>query len=241
MKKVSSSILAVFFLMVGCADSFERVPGDEITSQPDDVIINNEPFADNAAQDDGIVPDDSLQPDDTVSPDNPDMPDDAKSSDDAVVPDNAVVPDDAPASVKSVSVSVTTATYNGEYSPKNVFAIWIEKDDGSYIKTLGAWAQKYKSKLQRWMSKSGSGSKGMTDAVTGASRRVHGTENVSWNLTDVNNQPLSDGIYNVYFELNETNGSSKQLNAQIQLGANPSVLNVSNTANFKDINISFVK
>lgn len=75
----------------------------------------------------------------------------------------------------TMSVTVTTTTYSGQYAPRNVFAVWIEKEDGSYIQTLGAWARNYKSKLQRWASKSNYGSNGMVDAVTGASQigRAH--------------------------------------------------------------------
>jgi len=170
------------------------------------------------------------------------------SDDNSIVPDeNTTLPDidtpipDETVTVKSisVSVSVTTSSYNGSYSPKNVFAVWIEEKDSNYVKTLGAWARNYKSKLQRWYSKSNKGAEGMTDAITGASRRNHETEVITWKIDDINNLPTSDGRYIIYFELNETNGGSRSTTAEIQIGENPKVISINETANIKDISITF--
>ncbi len=139
-----------------------------------------------------------------------------------------------------MTVSVTTTSYGGQFAPKNVFAVWIEKEDGSYVQSLGAWARNYKSKLQRWYSKSNKGSQGMTDAITGASRMNHSNvPALTWEIADIANQPASNGIYNIYFELNETNGPSKTTTAQIQMSETPQVLGTNNASNINNIQISF--
>lgn len=207
--------LAMLILITGCDNGVR----DELINGVD---ANNE-------NDEQTANDDSLKQDDAVIPD------------DNVVADDAVVPDDnnTPVTV-SMTVSVTTATYGGQYAPKNVFAVWIEKADGGYVATLGAWAQKYRSELQRWYSKSGSGSKGMADAVTGASRTNHNdVPDLTWTIDDIASQPAADGIYNIYFELNETNGGSKTTTAKIQMSETPQVLSTNNASNIKNIQITF--
>lgn len=173
--------------------------------------------------------------------------DNAVINDDAVTQDNSIIPDDSvdtdenntPVKV-SMTVLVSTTSYNGQYAPRNVFAVWIEKEDGSYVKSLGRWAQKYRSKLQRWYSKSGNGSQGMTDAITSASRMNHGNvPALVWTIDDIADQPSTDGIYNIYFELNETNGGSKTTTAKIQISETPQVLSTNNASNINNIQITF--
>ncbi len=182
-----------------------------------------------------VTPDETAISDETVTPDNTVTPDEA------AVPDETVVPDEnnTPTPV-TMSLTVTTTSYNGQYAPRNVFAVWIEKEDGSYIQTLGAWARNYKSKLQRWASKSNYGSNGMVDAVTGASRMNHNhVPELTWKIDDIAFQPAENGIYNVYFELNETNFSSKSTTAKIQISETPEVIKANNIENIKDIQITF--
>jgi len=139
----------------------------------------------------------------------------------------------------SMKVTVDTKTYNGNYAPKNVFAIWIENESGDYIRTLLVKAKRYKKKLDRWASISNMGSTGMVDAVTSASRNNHNSESVLWDLKDKNDQKVSDGIYKVWFEVNETNGTSKKTSATIRIDNNPKVTEIKNSSNIKNIEITF--
>lgn len=207
--------LAMLILILGCDNGVR----DELINGVDANNVNDE----QTANDDAVKQDDAVVPDDNVI------------TDEAVVPDDSVTP----VSV-SMTVSVTTSSYGGEFSPKNVFAVWIEKDDGSYVQSLGAWARNYKSRLQRWYSKSGGGSKGMADAVTGASRTNHNdVPDLTWTISDIAKQPSANGIYNIYFELNETNGGSKTTTAKIQMSETPQVLSTNNASNIKNIQITF--
>ncbi|HPM48003.1 MAG TPA: DUF2271 domain-containing protein [bacterium] len=216
------SLLTVIF--AGC-DNFDRT---DFSFNPDSEEINDTNLTDDAV-DTAVTPDETAIPDETVAPDN------------TVTPDETVVPDENNTPIPvTMSLSVTTTSYNGSYAPRNVFAVWIEKEDGSYIKTLGAWARNYKSKLQRWASKSNYGSNGMVDAVTGASRMNHNpVPELTWKIDDIAFQPAENGIYNVYFELNETNSGSKSTTAKIQISESSEVIKANNTTNIKDIQITF--
>ena len=231
--RILLSIIILLVLIAGCDNGIR----DELINGVDTNNVNDE----QTASDDAVTNDDAVKQDDTVVPDDSITPDDTVVPDDNITPDDTVVPDENNNSGPvSMTVTVTTTTYGGQYAPRNVFAVWIEKADGSYVGTLGAWAQKYRSKLQRWYSKSGNGSQGMADAVTGASRMNHNNvPALKWTINDIASQPAADGIYNIYFELNETNFSSKSTTAQIKMGASPEIISVNNASNINNIQITF--
>ena len=207
MRTIVYYILSVLLITTGCGDNFDR---DELLSGPQatvDESVNDDQSADTQNTVDTGEQPDTLQPDEPVT-----------------------------ALPNSMTVTVTTSTYGGEYAPRNVFAIWLEAADGTYIHSMGVWAQTYRSRLTRWYSKSSHGANGMADAVTGASRNSHGSKTVSLDLTKY---PVAAGDYTVWFELNETNGGSKSTSADITVGPGGTVKAANNTANIKDITISF--
>ncbi len=202
-----SYIFLAMIMATGCGDNFDR---DELLNGP-------QVTADEATDDD--------QPADTQTPvDTGEQPDTLQPDEPVTTIPNAV------------TVTVTTSSYNGQYAPRNVFAIWLEAADGGYIHSMGVWAKNYKLRLSRWYSKSSHGANGMADAVTGASRTSHGSKTVSLDFTKY---PVAAGDYKVWFELNEGNGGSKSTSADITLGPGGTVTGVANTANIKDITISF--
>jgi hypothetical protein len=109
----------------------------------------------------------------------------------------------------SLSVTVTTVTDNGNYSPRNIGAIWIANGSGAFVKTLAAWAGQRISHLTMWGSVTAAAgmSRNTVDAVTGATLSSHRTHNVSWNCTDTNESVVPDGPYRVYFEMTDRNAS----------------------------------
>ncbi len=255
------SLLVVMLLATACGDNFDR---DELMNGPQDDGDGPPIFDQGMSFDNAAVTDDDVVPVacGNGTTDNGEACDgDAKEcvqinaaytggwaecrsdcsgydtaaclgADDADV----VQPDDAVTIPASMTVSATTSTYGGQYAPRNVFAIWLEAADGTYIHSLGVWAQKYKSKLTRWYQKSSGGSSGMTDAVTGASRLSHGTETVSLDFTKY---PVRPGNYKVWFELNETNYASKSTSADIAVGPGGTVATTGDTTNIHDIQITF--
>jgi len=107
----------------------------------------------------------------------------------------------------SLSVSVTTSSYSGEYAPSHVAAIWIESSNGTFVKTLMAKAAQRKMYLTNWLKASSNGN--TIDASTGATLNSHGVLTCSWNGSDINGNIVGDGSYNVCVEFTENNGTGK--------------------------------
>lgn len=97
----------------------------------------------------------------------------------------------------TLTFSVTT-TSTGNYSPKNVFALWLETASGSFVKTKMRYGVAREHDLVLWLQKSGGN---VVDATTGATLNSHGTRTISWNGTDINGNLVPDGDYKVWMEM----------------------------------------
>src|SRR5579859_1492292 len=80
----------------------------------------------------------------------------------------------------SLSVTVTTVTDNGSYSPRNIGAIWIATGSAAFVKTLAVWAATRISHLTLWGSMTATAglSRNTVDAITSATLSMHETHNV---------------------------------------------------------------
>lgn len=107
----------------------------------------------------------------------------------------------------SLSVTATTSTYNGNYAPSHVLAIWVESSSGTFVKSLMVYAASRKEHLSDWLSATKSGN--TTDAITGATLNSHGTRNCTWNGKDASGNEVGDGTYKVCVEYTESNSGSK--------------------------------
>jgi len=114
--------------------------------------------------------------------------------------DNAVKTDG------SLTVKATTSSYQGEYAPSHVVAIWVESSSGTFVKTLLAKAAVRKQYLTNWTKSSGGNT---TDAVTGATVNNHTSYTVTWNGKNASGTTVGDGTYNVCVEFTESNGTGK--------------------------------
>jgi len=115
----------------------------------------------------------------------------------------------------TVSVDVTTATYNGTYAPNHVMAVWITDQSNKFVKTLEVDASTYVSQLQKWLSMNSSENK--TDAVTSASLTAHKRHTLTWDCTDTLGNTVPNGSYRVWFEMNETNLPGPSMYTPIQV------------------------
>jgi hypothetical protein len=66
---------------------------------------------------------------------------------------------------ETVSVSFQTAATGGRWSPAHVVAVWIEKSDGTFVRTIGNWSRRRRYELDSWQYKAGNSD---TDGVMGA-------------------------------------------------------------------------
>jgi len=50
----------------------------------------------------------------------------------------------------TLTVSTTTSNAGGNYAPRNIVAVWIEDEQGNWVKTLLAYAATRKTHLNTW-------------------------------------------------------------------------------------------
>ncbi len=100
----------------------------------------------------------------------------------------------------TVDFQVTTSTPGGNYSPRNVGAIWIESSTGDFVKTLKVWGNNRRQYLYTWNNRSGGNT---VDGVTGATYSSHGTRSAHWNFTDFNGDTVAIGDYSLRLELTD--------------------------------------
>jgi len=98
----------------------------------------------------------------------------------------------------TLTVSTLTSAAGGQYSPRNVVAIWIQNSSGTFVKSLLVLAATRKSDLTNWSSNS---AKNVVNATTGATQTSHAVRTATWNGTDVNGAVVTDGTYKVCMEL----------------------------------------
>ena len=140
----------------------------------------------------------------------------------------------------SLSVSVTTASTGGTYSPKNIFVIWIEDASGNFVKTLTAYADRRIQYLYTWTANtSAKGTQyNRVDAVTGVTLSNHGTRTGTWDGTNYNRNQVADGNYYVCFELTDKHAQGNYSRFAFTKGATNSIT-PANVTGFSNISIQW--
>jgi flagellar hook assembly protein FlgD len=106
----------------------------------------------------------------------------------------------------TLSFTIRTVSYGGEYAPRNVGAIWITNATSNlFVKSIKVWASEHRSALVKWMASSGNNT---TGAITSATITSHQLHTVSWNGTNVSNAQVADGDYKVNVEFAEHSGTT---------------------------------
>lgn len=120
-----------------------------------------------------------------------------------------------------LNVSTFTSETGGNYAPRNIVAIWIENENGEFVKTLLAYAQNRKTHLNTWQaSTAAAGTEYNTvDAITGATKSSHATRECMWNATDYNGNIVADGTYYLWMELTDKNNTGNYSSFAFEKGA----------------------
>lgn len=141
----------------------------------------------------------------------------------------------------ALTVTATTSNAGGNYAPKNIVAIWIEDENGNFVKTLMAYAQTRKTHLNMWeASTTAAGSPFNTvDAITGATSSGHDTRTCTWNSRDINGNLMPDGNYKVRMELTDKNGTGNFSSFLFVKGPDAQNLNPLNVPSFSSISIDW--
>jgi hypothetical protein len=141
----------------------------------------------------------------------------------------------------TLTVMASTSSAGGNYAPRNIVAVWIEDDQGNFIKTLMAYAQTRRTHLNTWeASTTAAGSPFNTvDAITGPTRNSHGTRTSTWDGTDVEGNVVDDGTYHVWMELTDKNGTGNFSSFSFSKGLVVINLNPLNVPSFSSISINW--
>jgi hypothetical protein len=141
----------------------------------------------------------------------------------------------------SLSVSLTTSSPGGKYSPKNIGAIWVANSSGTFVKSLKVWAAQRIQYLSAWQAAtSAAGAKAnVVDAVTGATLLSHQSHTATWNCTDFRKGAVADGAYRVYFELTDKDGAGPNTFVDFTKGSMPATITPPDATNFKSIKVVF--
>jgi hypothetical protein len=108
---------------------------------------------------------------------------------------------------QSMSMSVTTKTYYGSYSPKHVLACWITNSSGTYVYAIKKYGYSYFSSLTNWTSCSSS-TKSM-DGTTSATLGSHSALTFTWNCKNTSSVVVPDGTYYINIEFTEQEGTKQ--------------------------------
>jgi hypothetical protein len=141
----------------------------------------------------------------------------------------------------TLQVTVTTTPRGGTYAPQNVVAIWIENQAGTFVKTIGRWANVRREHLVAWTQKAGPAD---ADAVSGATRLNHTASlTLSWNLQDRQNALVPDGTYTVRMELADQNSTTAGQNHQgtftFVKGGEPQIQTGLTNGGFTNVSLTF--
>ena len=149
---------------------------------------------------------------------------------------SSFVSDESVSTDGNVSFTVKTVTYDGDRSPKNIVAIWVEDKDGNFIKTRLLQADERKEWLLTWNEKS----KGSTvDATTGATLSSHQTHTISWDCKDESGAQVEDGDYKMVVEFTEAHSQGPLTTVAFTKGPSSEVLTPTDETNFIDMSLEY--
>jgi len=135
-----------------------------------------------------------------------------------------------------LTFTVRTVTAGGNYAPKHVLAIWVEKD-ASFVKSRKVMATVRKQYLYTWVAASNYNT---TDAITGATLTSHQTHTVTWNCKDLSGNIVPDGDYKVWVEFTEQHAQGPVTSFTFTKGPNAMHLTPADQTYFKDIVVDFL-
>jgi len=142
----------------------------------------------------------------------------------------------------SLTVEVTTSSAGGNYSPKNIVAIWVEDSNGKFVKTLMAYADRRQTHLNTWEAATTNAGSAFNkvDAVSGATRSNHAKRQCTWNGTNYKGQAVADGTYKLWMELTDKNSTGNKSSFTFVKGTAEQKLNPANVPSFSAISINWL-
>lgn len=126
------------------------------------------------------------------------------------------------------SVQITYDLHRIPTTGSNQVAVWVENENGQFIRTLfvtrftakGGYLKRTSS-LKGWVEKSSwkDATKDEIDALSSATPAA-GKQNVTWDCTDAKGQPVPAGTYYICMEGNLRKGNMMYAKAKLEIGKN---------------------
>lgn len=132
---------------------------------------------------------------------------------------------------------VTTLPQGGRYAPKNIGAIWVEDEEGRWIKTLARWAGRRMRYLAAFNA--ANPEKDITDAITSATLRMHETHEVTWDLRDVEGKLVPDGSYAIVVEVSDRDSAGRTLTVPFAKSGEPNTVRIEDSAYFAAVELAY--
>ncbi|MDX2091198.1 MAG: DUF2271 domain-containing protein [Kofleriaceae bacterium] len=163
---------------------------------------------------------------------------------DAIVPPSELFAPDAstepvcmtadPSPLSALAITVRTTSAGGRFAPRNVGAIWVERADGAFVKTIERWGQLRAKYLTRFIASSNNN---IVDAITSATLVAHITHDVTWDLTDLEGCEIPTGDYQLVFELADGNSTGRSRSVPFTKDQTPIVLTPEDAPSFYDVRV----
>ncbi len=129
-----------------------------------------------------------------------------------------------------------TVTDNGDFSPKHVLAVWIEKSDGTFVKTVFLRGNNRKQYLYTWNNKSGGST---VDAKTGATLSSHSSHSVQWNCRGLNGNIVSNGTYKYVVEYTDQHAQGPKYSVEFNISNSIQSVTATDQTYFKDMSVAY--
>jgi hypothetical protein len=152
-------------------------------------------------------------------------------------------------SMGTLMIEFTSVSQGGSYAPRNVGAVWIEKADGTFIKTIERWAGIRAAHLAGWAEASGGwgslffpggNTADKMDAVSRATLRTHEKHSLMWSMKDAMGMLVPDGKYKVMIEVADDQfGAGTVSGAEFDKGPMPLTVMPPDGASFSGLVITY--
>jgi hypothetical protein len=138
---------------------------------------------------------------------------------------------------QQVTLGITTTTDSVRYSPRHVFAAWVEDDSCRFVKSLEVSAVRRIRYLYTWniVSKANT-----VDAVTGATLTEPKSHTLIWNCKDLNGNTVPNGNYTIRIEFTGQHAQGPIYSVAFTKSPYPQTITHSDSKFFKGIVLDFV-
>ncbi len=152
-----------------------------------------------------------------------------KFTDETPTRDAAAAPEGAWPANFQVSIQVSLKTPGGQRAKRPYVAVWIEDSNHQLVRTLTVWGTgKYQPDLTKWWRAIGGSRVGAT-SVSRATR-FPGAYSVMWDGRNSRGQPVPQGDYTIFVEINREHGHHVWESATVTCGGEAAAAELRDTA-----------